>query len=146
MSHYHHCDVTGHQWKCNGQACKCFCGLPMEEGDHTECPTELRACPKHAEAGPISKSEHDTKKSTLIQFPPDTEAKLKRSIKQAARYGAACFWCGHGYRKYSLQMEDEHFAYHCPNAPEKAKLEAMSRLKARRRKRRLCRSSTRKPR
>jgi hypothetical protein len=117
----------------------------MEKGDHTECPVELRACPKHAEPRQIGKAEYAAEKLTLIQFPPDTEAKLKRSLKQAARYGAACLWCGHGYREYSLQLEDEHFAYHCPNAPEKAKQDAVSRLKARHRKRTLCRNSTRKP-
>jgi hypothetical protein len=114
----------------------------MEEGDHSECPTELRACPKHAEGGLVFEEERDTG-AIPIQFPPDTEAKLKRSIKQAARYGAACFWCGYGYREFSLQLQDEHLST-CPGAPEKAKQDAARRLKARRRKRKLCRTSTRK--
>jgi hypothetical protein len=150
VSYYHYCDVAGHRWQCNGRAsgpCECFCGLPMEEGDHSECPIQLLACPKHpqSEPGQIVEAEYNTEKLTPIQFPPDTAAKLKRSLKQAARCGAVCLWCGHAYREYSLQMEDEHFAYHCPNAPEKAKQDAVSRLKARHRKRTLCRNSTRKP-
>jgi hypothetical protein len=60
VSHQHACDVTGHYWQCDGVAlrpiaggieptiCMCpFCEIPMEEGDHSECPVELLACPQH---------------------------------------------------------------------------------------------------
>lgn len=62
MSHLHFCDVTGHEWQCEGKAfrpfaggtepsvCMCkFCEVPMEQGDHSDCPIELLACPEHLE-------------------------------------------------------------------------------------------------
>ena len=55
-----------------------------------------------------------------ITFPSDTEAKLRRAFRNAKKPGmaAACFWCGHGYAKYSEEIVKEHFANACPNAPE----------------------------
>ena len=62
MSHRHLCDVTGHQWDCNGVAlrlgdkepsvCTCHsCRAPLEQGDHSQCKNlvELVACPEHRE-------------------------------------------------------------------------------------------------
>lgn len=62
VSHQHACDVAGHYWQCGGVAlrviagrieptmCICpFCDIPMEQGDHSECPVELLACPQHFE-------------------------------------------------------------------------------------------------
>jgi hypothetical protein len=53
-----------------------------------------------------------------IKFPPDFS---ERAVTQAKQYGAACFWCGHGYEDYSRKSEAKHIAYHCPDAPEKLK-------------------------
>jgi hypothetical protein len=63
-------------------------------------------------------------------FPSDTEAKLRRAVRKARKPGvaAACFWCGHGYAKYDHEMEDEHFAKGCPNAPERLRADALKRL------------------
>jgi hypothetical protein len=60
LSHKHFCEVTGHEWVCEGTAMRplagdiqpsiCICGtchVPMEEGDHSECMIELLACPEH---------------------------------------------------------------------------------------------------
>jgi len=60
MSHRHWCDFAGHYWECQGTAVRQFAGtteptpcmcvrhsVPMDEGDHNECPIELLACPKH---------------------------------------------------------------------------------------------------
>jgi hypothetical protein len=56
-----------------------------------------------------------------IKFPPDFPERAERAVTQAKRYGAACFWCGHGYEDYSRKSEAEHVAYHCPEAPGKLK-------------------------
>jgi len=63
MPHFHFCDLGGHEWKCDGKAlppdvgntgpsvCMCMrCQIPMEDGDHSECPIELVACPEHRES------------------------------------------------------------------------------------------------
>jgi hypothetical protein len=47
MSHLHYCDVTGHQWTCAGIDCVCICGALMEDGNHSDCPVELRECREH---------------------------------------------------------------------------------------------------
>jgi hypothetical protein len=65
-----------------------------------------------------------------IKFPADAEAKLRRAVRNAKkpRMVAACFWCGHGYTEYTHEVEDEHFANVCPNAPGKLKADAKKRL------------------
>jgi hypothetical protein len=44
--HRHFCDITGHDWQCSDNR-ECICGLSMEKHDHSDCPVELRPCPKH---------------------------------------------------------------------------------------------------
>ena len=55
--HRHACDY-GHYWECEGTAVRmestepsvCMClnhGVPMEQGDHSNCSTEIITCPKH---------------------------------------------------------------------------------------------------
>ena len=63
-----------------------------------------------------------------IKFPPDYDEKSGRALKQLGRYAAACLWCGHGYKEYSPELEDEHFAYHYPDAPEELREGARKRL------------------
>jgi len=41
---------------------------------------------------------------------------------------AACLWCGHGYTEYTHELENEHFAYACPNAPKELRASAKKRL------------------
>ena len=65
-----------------------------------------------------------------IQLPTDAAAKLKRAVRNAKKPGmvAACLWCGHSYTKYNHEIEDEHFANVCPNAPEELRANAKKRL------------------
>ncbi len=43
-----------------------------------------------------------------------------------------CMWCDHVYVDYNPQTEDDHFAHHCPNAPDGLKESAQKRLAERR--------------
>jgi hypothetical protein len=45
--HRHWCEVRAHKYECSDGACMCPCGSPMEAGDHSDCPVELRPCPEH---------------------------------------------------------------------------------------------------
>lgn len=47
MSHTHFCDIAGHRWQCESRDCICMCQARMEQGDHSRCPIELRACSEH---------------------------------------------------------------------------------------------------
>jgi hypothetical protein len=42
-----------------------------------------------------------------------------------------CLWCDHRYADYSPKIEAEHFAHHCPEAPEQLKESARARLAGR---------------
>lgn len=60
MSHTHFCDVAGHPWQCESSKCICICQTQMEQGDHSHCPTELRACSAHdSEQASIAHREQD---------------------------------------------------------------------------------------
>jgi hypothetical protein len=65
-----------------------------------------------------------------LNLPNDADAKFSRAIRNAKKPGivGACLWCGHGYPEYSREIENEHFANVCPNAPEQLKADAKKRL------------------
>ena len=52
-----------------------------------------------------------------LNLPKDHKKRTRRALKRLPKYAAVCFWCGHGYAEYSQEIEDEHFAHHCPDAP-----------------------------
>jgi hypothetical protein len=124
MTHVHYCDVAGHEWECDKPECECICGERMEEGDHSACPIELRACPRHLEG----LQPGEVAGGVPINFPEDTADKIKRAAEQRDSYAAVCFWCGYGYDEYTRKAENEHFAYHCPDAPEALRESAKKRL------------------
>ena len=45
-----------------------------------------------------------------IKIPP--RHKVRRAFRRVSRQGfrAACIWCGHGYRRFSSEIEDAHLA------------------------------------
>jgi hypothetical protein len=67
--------------------------------------------------------------SGKLKLPKDWEKKSSRALKKLETYAAVCFWCGHGYKVYTSELEDEHFANTCPDAPKELKDGAIKRLK-----------------
>jgi hypothetical protein len=67
------------------------------------------------------------RRSVKIQFPPDTAARLKRAVEQAAVCGAACIWCGFGYADFNMKAQDEHLAT-CAEYPVEGREHARKRL------------------
>ncbi len=63
-----------------------------------------------------------------INVPSDLGARAERALMQLQTCEAACLWCGHGYRQYNVDAQDEHFAYNCPEAPQALREEAKRRL------------------
>jgi len=47
-------------------------------------------------------------KKQPIKIPP--EHKIRRAIRRLARPGivGVCIWCGHGYRRFDLDIQDAH--------------------------------------
>ena len=140
MSHLHFCEITGHEWVCEGTAlrpdagdtkpsvCMCMqCQTPLEQGDHSKCPVELVICPAHlAEFHQWVRDSHG--EAELLDLPVDADETIGAALDQLEAYEAACLWCGHGYDDYSAKAEDEHFAYNCPDAPEELRELATKRL------------------
>ena len=59
-----------------------------------------------------------------IRLPKDWQYRAKRALRRLNRRGvvAACFWCGHQYRRgeYSPESETAHLL-ECPDYPQDAK-------------------------
>lgn len=180
MSHKHFCDVTGHQWECEGAAlrplagdtepsvCMCdICQVPMEFGDHSGCMIELLACPEHRDAQlrAMQENRDDNAQRVLVcpednvclgcdlpMYTHDYQQCMNSSRRRApttiqyeppspvphCECGCAdadpdnvtawCMWCAHVYVEYNSMTEDQHFAHHCPEAPQELKDSATKRL------------------
>ena len=132
MSHKHYCDAEGHEWQCTDSTCECVCDLLMEQGNHSECPIELRACPEHQD----------------VQLPESADDELTPNYFKAAAHGAAqrphckcgcaaahpeaivgsCVWCSHVYDSYNTKIEAQHFSDFCPGAPAQLRDVAQQKL------------------
>jgi len=130
MSHRHYCDFAGHHWQC-AEDCECVCGVAMEGNDHSECPVELRACPEHAAEQERSiaeamASEPDPAFVQKWRERPNCECGCTEA--EPSEIGGRCFYCSHVYVEYDPEIENLHFANHCPGAPEELKKSARERL------------------
>ena len=129
MSHKHYCDVEGHEWVCTDSTCECICNELMEDGDHSECPIELRACSEHHGQLPVS-SNGEFVSDFFGDLPSESE-------KPPCECGCAnahheevvgfCVWCSHVYVSYNTKVEAQHFLHFCPGAP--AELREAAQLK-----------------
>lgn len=133
--HSHRCLVEDHLFDCD-EACECICGLPMEGNDHSDCPIELRACPEHKTewervlAEPMS-AEKQTEMEPLLE--QQDAARLHNCECGCEEVDAAmivgwCLHCNHVYTIYTPKLQDQHFANHCPGAPEGLKQYALASL------------------
>ncbi len=136
MSHRHYCPVEGHDWYCDSQECECICGFIMEGHDHADCPVELRACPGEHEAA----QRQSTAEAISQESDPESIQKWRERLSARPRCECGCveaadskivgfcMWCDHTYAAYNSEIEDLHFAKHCPGAPEELKKSARDRL------------------
>ena len=131
--HRHFCDAEGHDWQCSGD-CECICGLPMEGHDHSECPVELHPCPEHAAefqrrmAQPCSPEAEAEAKRLREQWEARPHCECGCIANQRAEIVGWCLYCDHTYSHYSVEVQDRHFAEHCPGAPEALKQAARARF------------------
>ena len=125
----------GHEYECSDQSCGCVCGELMEGHDSSDCPIELRACPQHPEGGEYDNAEPD---ANAVQIDFSFMSQESQQSSPRCQCGCAdadpdavagfCMWCTHVYVDYNRQTENEHFANHCPRAPEQLKESARKRL------------------
>ena len=111
MSHRHFCDYEGHFWECEGAAVRqfaensdrtpCICimhSVSMDDGDHSECPGELLACPEHREQQLRQMSEFSTREEgtanarilvslqNKIHAAASTEAEKRQAMEELLRF------------------------------------------------------------
>lgn len=109
--HRHFCDLKGHYWDCDGKAYRpltgyaestvCVCpdhGVPMEDGDHSECTVELLACPEHCDEQ-LRTMGHEPGTSNMPQMPSEDERKPWRG-KNGEPIIGFCLWCDKDYHTY----------------------------------------------
>lgn len=133
-SHRHWCAVEAHYYDC-AEDCICICGVPMNGNDHSECPVELRECPEHAFQQGQQVPEAALPEDVVeIKFPADWGLSAQPSCGcgcsevDAAEVIGWCLHCDHVYAKYSPEIENRHFANHCPATPETLKEAARAKL------------------
>jgi len=129
--HHHFCDFAGHRWECTNTECECFDhNVSMENGDHSQCRIELRACPEHeAEAAQaIAEAMSAEPDPALVEKWQDRQHCECGCAEAERRIVGFCMWCDHTYAKYNSEIEDLHFAEHCPSAPKELKESARQRL------------------
>jgi hypothetical protein len=117
--HQHFCYVVGHDFECS-EDCLCICGQPMNGNDHTDCPVELRPCPRHESEQNMS-DESAPEGVVEVKFPAASQRAAVRcecgcSGLDAAEIVGWCLNCNHVYAAYNPEIENRHFAYHCPAA------------------------------
>ena len=116
MSHKHFCDIAGHPWQCESSECICMCQEQMEQGDHSCCPIELRACSEHDDEqfsivhreqgapGGLQEATSGDRSATrteqegwgrLKPIPPEIEEKFEQWAASERNSIGFCFLCGH---------------------------------------------------
>jgi hypothetical protein len=136
--HQHFCDFKGHSWECEGKAARpltgnsgvtvCMCmdhGVPMEEGDHSDCTVELLACPEHCDEQ-LRAMGYEPGTSNMPQAPSE-EAGHEWHDQDGKLIVGFCLWCDKDYYTY------EEFEAH--NANDSAECVPYQQYKATRRRR-----------
>ena len=125
--HRHYCHAEGQEWQCDDSTCVCICDVPQNEGDHCDCPIELRECAEHAEQnGMTPKVEAGAVQIDFSVLSAERQQSVPHcecgcaDIQPGASVGF-CLWCDHRYAEYRRDIESRHFADHCPGAPETLK-------------------------
>jgi len=119
MSHRHFCNFAGHEWECEGTAlrllagdtspsvCMCFThGVPIEDGDHSDCSIELLACPEHLD-------EHMLAMGYLPGSPvpspvPNDQPSTMFQDEHGNPIVGFCLWCNKDF--YTVEESEAHQA------------------------------------
>jgi hypothetical protein len=104
----------------------CFCGLPMNTHDYTQCMNipgskNYRKCDL---ADPVAGATEEMDEP----LSPAPHCECGCADADSDSVTGWCMWCDHVYVDYNPTTEDQHFARHCPDAPQELKNSARARL------------------
>jgi hypothetical protein len=123
MTHRHFCDFAGHYWDCEGIAKRllravpsvCICmnhGVPMEDGDHSECSVELLSCPEHRDEQMRAMGYEPG----YAEEPPAQDEPSSMFQDEAGNpIVGFCLWCDKDF--YSMEEHEAHTADGMANCP-----------------------------
>ncbi len=107
----------------------------MNGNDHSDCPVELRPCPEHKdEQEPISDEALSEGGLVEIKFPDNWQHSNQPHCEcgcadtDASEIVGWCLHCDHVYANYTPEIENRHFANHCPGVPETVREASRARL------------------
>jgi hypothetical protein len=101
----------------------------MEDGDHSECPVELRACPEHHRQ--LAVLSADELSDFFWHLSSDAEKPRCECGCADAHHEEVvgyCVWCNHVYVRYDAKTEAQHFLNSCSGAPAEIRNAALSLL------------------
>lgn len=134
MSHKHFCDIAGHPWRCESSGCICMCAKFMEQGDHSRCPIELRACSEHDHQqfsivhgeqgvpGGLHEADASGPPATLTEqeacgglkpIPPEISEKFDEWAASERHSIGFCFLCGNSIRTEDDLIPDSNYTHNC---------------------------------
>jgi len=108
----------------------------MNGNDHSDCPIELRPCPEHKaewERG-LAEARSCAMQTETEPLCEEQEAALLPNCEcgcedlDASMIVGWCLLCNHVYATYTPELQDRHFANHCPDAPDTLRESARARL------------------
>jgi hypothetical protein len=111
--HRHACGV-GHYYECADDDCVCICNLPMNGNDHSGCSVEIRLCPAHENEQDRPAPEPGFVEIDFSSVKPRTALPHRNCGCSEIEPSEGVGWC-----LYSPEIENQHFAYHCPGVPER---------------------------
>jgi hypothetical protein len=82
--------------------------LRRQQEQHTEEPVTVEVESVPSVDNVPEREENPATTRGLLKIPP--EHKLRRALRRASRldFVGACVWCGHGYRRFSLDIQEAH--------------------------------------
>jgi hypothetical protein len=108
----------------------CFtCGLPLNTHDYEKCMGTSR-WKRHQDSDGIGTADPSARPTEEQDEPlsPAPHCECGCADADPEDVTGWCFWCDHVYVEYTRTTEDQHFARHCPDAPEELRENAKKRL------------------
>src|ERR1035441_3862065 len=89
------------------------CGVPMEDGDHSECSVELIACPEHRD-DQLRAMGYEPGQTVMPPTAEHEESSMFHDAEGNKTIGF-CLWCNKDF--YTMEEHEAHIADEMANCP-----------------------------